>query len=283
MSDAKSQSVSQLIEEARRGDADCRDRLFGLCRSYLALVARSQVESWLRVKVDASDLVQETMLEAYRDFARFDGRTEKEWLAWLRRILAHNAADFVRRYRGTAKRQARREVRVPRPQGEARSATAPPSRPRRVPRPARSSSSSTWNSASTATLAQLPPDYQEVIVLRNLQRLPFNEVAERMGRSRPAVQMLWMRSDPQAARGDRGGGVSLSGRPYHHGSFSTGLPNPAVRGMIEVDRPTHRALAFLLSTGRSSKRAATRHFGRPLLLAPWGRSPICLNVSHAAD
>jgi len=43
-------------------------------------------------------------------------------------------------------------------------------------------------------LADLPHDYQEVIVLRNLQRLPFNEVAERMGRSRPAVQMLWMRA-----------------------------------------------------------------------------------------
>ena len=46
----------------------------------------------------------------------------------------------------------------------------------------------------TAALAELPPDYQEVIVLRNLQRLPFDEVADRMGRSRPAVQMLWMRA-----------------------------------------------------------------------------------------
>ena len=33
-----------------------------------------------------------------------------------------------------------------------------------------------------------------MILLRNLQRLPFNEVAERMNRSRPAVQMLWMRA-----------------------------------------------------------------------------------------
>ena len=46
----------------------------------------------------------------------------------------------------------------------------------------------------TAALAELPPDYQEVIALRNLHRLSFNEVAEQMGRSRPAVQMLWMRA-----------------------------------------------------------------------------------------
>jgi RNA polymerase sigma-70 factor (ECF subfamily) len=43
-------------------------------------------------------------------------------------------------------------------------------------------------------LARLTPDHREVIMLRNLQRLPFQEVAERMGRSRPAVQMLWMRA-----------------------------------------------------------------------------------------
>ena len=110
MSDGKSTIFSTLIEGARQGDAECRDRLFALCRSYLGFVARSQVETWLRRKVDASDLVQETMLEAYRDFERFEGRTEQEWLAWLRKILAHNAADFVRRYRGTAKRAAGREV-----------------------------------------------------------------------------------------------------------------------------------------------------------------------------
>ena len=43
-------------------------------------------------------------------------------------------------------------------------------------------------------LGELPADYQEVIMLRNLQRLSFNEVAQRMDRSRPAVQMLWMRA-----------------------------------------------------------------------------------------
>ena len=84
-----------LIQRARQGDAECRERLFALCRSYLGFVARAQVESWLKVKVDASDLVQQTMLEAHRDFDRFEGQSEQEWLAWLRKILAHNVADFV--------------------------------------------------------------------------------------------------------------------------------------------------------------------------------------------
>jgi RNA polymerase sigma-70 factor (ECF subfamily) len=43
-------------------------------------------------------------------------------------------------------------------------------------------------------LMHLSPDHREVVELRNLQRLPFDEVAARLGRSRPAVQMLWLRA-----------------------------------------------------------------------------------------
>jgi RNA polymerase sigma-70 factor (ECF subfamily) len=184
--------VSDLIAQARAGDAASRDRLFALCRSYLGFVARSQVETWLRVKVDASDVVQQTMLEAHRDFDRFHGASEKEWLAWLKQILSHNAADFVRQYRGTAKRREGREVRFRDPDD---------SRSPGVPEPAAADRTPSQQFLQldnelrvTAAMATLAPDYQEVILLRNLQRLSFNEVAERMGRTRPAVQMLWMRA-----------------------------------------------------------------------------------------
>ena len=189
----ETQNVSALIQRARRGDAECRERLFALCRPYLGFVARSQVESRLRAKVDASDLIQETMLEAFRDFDRFSGSSEQEWLAWLRRILAHNAADFVRHYKGTAKREVRREIAIRTPRASSMSPRAPePAAPGATP--SQEFLQLDAELRLTAALAELPPDYQEVIVLRNLQRLPFNEVAERMCRSRPAVQMLWMRA-----------------------------------------------------------------------------------------
>ncbi|MEN6458160.1 MAG: sigma-70 family RNA polymerase sigma factor [Thermoguttaceae bacterium] len=183
---------SSLIDGARQGNAECRDRLFELCRSYLGFVARSQIETWLRRKVDASDLVQETMLEACRDFDRFQGHSEQEWLAWLRKILNHNAADFVRRYRGTAKRAASREVPFRDPDDSlARGAPEPVAD---GPTPSQEFLQLDTELRVTAALSQLTPDHQEVILLRNLQRLSFNEVAERMERSRPAVQMLWMRA-----------------------------------------------------------------------------------------
>jgi len=189
----KPPDLTELIRRARQGDAQCRDRLFEACRSYLGLIARAQVESWLRARVDASDLVQETMLEAHRDFGRFQGSGQHEWLAWLRRILAHNAADFVRHYRGAAKRQVFREIRF----RDSRDTDAGPG----APEPAAAGSTPSQELQRrddqlfvAAGLAELPPDYQEVILLRNLERLPFDEVARRMDRSRPAVQMLWMRA-----------------------------------------------------------------------------------------
>ncbi len=202
MNEERKSSVTELIEKARAGDAASRDRLFAVCRSYLGVVARSQVETWLRVKVDASDVVQQTLLEAHRDFDRFAGSSEKEWLGWLKQILAHNAADFVRQYHGTAKRQARREVRFRDP-GDSLSPGVPePAAPDHTPSQELLRIDNELR--VTVAVAELPPDYQEVIMLRNLQRLSFNEVAERMGRSRPAVQMLWIRAIKklQAVLGD---------------------------------------------------------------------------------
>jgi RNA polymerase sigma-70 factor, ECF subfamily len=185
-------NAADLIEKARQGDAECRDKLFALCRSYLGFAARSQVETWLQRKVDASDLVQETMLEAYRDFDRFEGRTEGEWLAWLKKILRHNAADFVRRYHGTAKRAAGKEVPFRDPDDSLARGAPEPAAPQATP--SQEFLRIDDELRVTAALAEMPPDYQEVIVLRNLERLPFNEVAERMDRTRPAVQMLWLRA-----------------------------------------------------------------------------------------
>lgn len=184
--------LEQLLREAREGDDDARNELFDACRAYVRFLARSHVESWLQAKVDSSDLVQQTLMEAHQAFPKFAGRTEAEWVAWLKQILKHNATDFVRRF-GAAKRRATLEVALNsggdstyfRRSPELSSGGESPSevlvrREREV--------------AIADELSRLSSDYQEVIVLRNLQRLPFDEIAERMGRSRPATQMLWMRA-----------------------------------------------------------------------------------------
>lgn len=189
-SPADGERIAGWIRAARAGDDSARRRLFEAGRSYLAVAAAYHLQRRLRAKVDVSDVVQETLLDAHGGFDRFAGTTAGEWLAWLRRIAARNALDAAKRYRGTAKRDAGREVPL---DGDADGAGRidPVS-------PISSPSERLLRGERELLLAEaidgLPPDQREVVLLRNVERLPFEDVAERMGRSAGACRMLWMRA-----------------------------------------------------------------------------------------
>lgn len=193
MTDARVPSIGELLPRARKGDQAALDHLFAACRNYVRVIARAHAESWLRAKVDASDLVQQTLLDAYRGFDRFEGASEAEWLAWLRVILQHNAADFVRQYHGAAKRQVGREVPLEAPAADSAYGRGfQPAADDETPSQLLVRKEQELRMADA--LMQLSPDHREVVELRNLQRLPFDEVARRLERSRPAAQMLWLRA-----------------------------------------------------------------------------------------
>src|SRR6516162_7631931 len=99
----------QLLPRARAGDGRALGELLELYRNYLALLARLQIGRRLQGKVDDSDLIQETFLEAHRHFGRFRGTTEAELMSWLRQILAGVVANLLRRYYGTQRRDVRLE------------------------------------------------------------------------------------------------------------------------------------------------------------------------------
>ena len=168
-------------------------RLLELYRRYLALLARVQIGQRLQGKVDASDLVQETFLEAHRHFARFQGTSEAQLVRWLRQILAAKLADLLRRYLGTQGR----DVRLERELEDAfdrssvwvdRGLVAPQSSP------SQQAARREQGVLLAAALGELPDDYREVLVLRHLEGLTFPEVAERMGRTLDSVEKLWLRA-----------------------------------------------------------------------------------------
>src|SRR6516225_5881973 len=88
-----------LLARARAGDDAARGRLLELYRNYLRFVARVLISQPLQARLDASDLVQETVLKAYREFAGFLGSSDPELVAWLRKILVRTLADQVKRHR----------------------------------------------------------------------------------------------------------------------------------------------------------------------------------------
>ena len=73
-------------------------------RSYLTLLARLQIDDRLQAKFGASDIVQQTLLEACQTREQFRGRSDGKLGAWLRKILAHNLADAFRAHRRAKRR-----------------------------------------------------------------------------------------------------------------------------------------------------------------------------------
>jgi RNA polymerase sigma-70 factor (ECF subfamily) len=183
-------SEGALATELRAARAGSEPTVWGLlaaCRGYLLQVAVDRLDPAVRAKANPSDLVHETLLEAYRDFAQFRGRCEAEWLAWLRRLLIHNIANFERRYLGTAMRRSQREVSLS-DQSVAAAVPAP------GPSPSSKVIAGERERALERDIARLADDYRMVILWHHRDGLPFCEIGRRLGRSADAARRLWSRA-----------------------------------------------------------------------------------------
>jgi RNA polymerase sigma-70 factor (ECF subfamily) len=158
-------------------------------RAYLGLLARAQLPAVLRGQLDASDLVQQTLLQAHRKRDQFRGRSDAEFLAWLRAILARLLADVARRDgprqtgRGRSLERAMEESSARLEQWLAADDTSPSQGLIREERLLR----------LAEALGRLPADQRTALELRHLQGLPVSEVCRRMGRNTASVANLLYR------------------------------------------------------------------------------------------
>lgn len=183
--------VPRLIAASRRADDKALNRLLGVYRNYLLLLAQNWMNAAYKGKADPSDIVQETLWEAHQAFGQFGGANEEELTAWLRKILVRNVMDVARRYK-TAGRDVRRE--------EAWDPGRVVHRIHRIGRvaiqgsPSASAQRRELGVVLANSLAELQDDHRQVIILRNLNGLSWTEVAKKMGRSDEAARKLWTRA-----------------------------------------------------------------------------------------
>jgi RNA polymerase sigma-70 factor (ECF subfamily) len=188
--DRKCTDVPALIAAARKGQPDALNHLLGLYRNYLQLLAYSGLSGPFQGKADPSDLVQDTLLDAYRDFLQFSGADEQAFTSWLRQIVSRNLIDFVRRYRSAARDVAREES-ADQVKFVARLCNLGDSV---ASSPSQSAQRRELGVLVADALSELSGAQREAIVLRTLQDLSWAEVGRRMGRSEEAVRKLWTRA-----------------------------------------------------------------------------------------
>jgi RNA polymerase sigma-70 factor (ECF subfamily) len=157
-------------------------------RSYLLLLARVRLDPRLRPKLDASDVVQQTLLEAHRDAAQWRGRTVGEQAAWLRQILARNLANVVRDWH-----RDKRDVAREQPLQAALEESA--SRLEAWLAAEQSSPSQQAERHERAicladALATLPENQREAVILRHWQGCSLLQIGERLGCTTAAVTGL---------------------------------------------------------------------------------------------
>jgi RNA polymerase sigma-70 factor (ECF subfamily) len=182
------QDFSGWLLAARNGSRDALGSVLEACRRYLLGVARHELNDDLQAKGGASDLVQDTFLDAHRAFGHFHGNSEVELRAWLRRLLHHRAAKFGRRYHTTQKRRLARETAL---SAGLASGGGPGAA---MPSPSTQLVAREQSQHLRQALERLPEDYQRVITLRYVEQCSFVEIGRLMQRTPNAARLLWLRA-----------------------------------------------------------------------------------------
>src|ERR1700677_4988228 len=168
MADAR-QDAAQWLPEARAGSSEALGQVLEACRGYLLLIAQQELDPALQAKGGASDLVQQTLLEAQRDCAAFHGTTHAALLAWMRQLLVNNLANFRRDFQ----RQKRRASLAIAPPGDDFHAARGGGLDAGTSTPSALMMLAEQTEALERAVAKLPEDYRQVIQLRYREERSF--------------------------------------------------------------------------------------------------------------
>ena len=181
-------NVEKWIAQARAGCPEALGRLLDMCRRYLLLVANHELAPKFRAKVAPSDIVQDTLMKAGREFSHFLGDSEEELLRWLRRIL-HNTVANVHRHFETGKRGVGREVPL-----KTASDALLQSALKDTETPSMHAQAHEQDEQLQRALRELPDHYRQVLRLHSSEGLTFGQIADELESTPDAIRKLWGRA-----------------------------------------------------------------------------------------
>lgn len=185
-----SSDVASWIDLARGGSREALGRLLEGCGQYLMAIGSQELQRDLHAKVAASDLVQETFLKAHCSIQSFQGTTEAELLAWLRKILMNSLFNYSRQFRRTEKRDVSRESPL---EADWSRVGLTGYLPADVKSPSRCAIDNEEVRWLDIALQRLPEDQQQAIRLRTQLGFSFADVGLQLNRSAEAARKLWSR------------------------------------------------------------------------------------------
>lgn len=191
----EAEKTQELLAGAEQGDADAVNRLLERHRGAVRRMIDLRMDRQIVRRVDASDIVQDVLIEANRRLADYLKNPVMPFHLWLRHMAKDRLIDAHRRHRGAAKRSMDREQPLVAPgridqttlnlvaelQGKERS-------------PA---SQAAWNELQvqfTAAIEDLDDQDREVVLMRHFEKLSNSEVAEALNLSPPAASMRYLRA-----------------------------------------------------------------------------------------
>lgn len=184
----------QVLDRAKKGDESAKGELLNRFRPYLNVIAQRLLDERLQGRMDFSDVVQTTFMEAARDFESFRGDSVESLLAWLRNILKNNVSTAHQQHLAAMKRSARKEtvLRVASESGGSSLGMADI-----IPSESSSPSQRMMRDEAAVVLAscleQIPETQRDAIRMRYLEGMSLRDISIRMEKSEMAVAGLLKR------------------------------------------------------------------------------------------
>ena len=168
----ESTETDRLLERIGAGDHDAVNRLFELHRQYVRRFVDLRMDQKLKARVDPSDVVQETQIEAARRIGDYVQRRPMSFRVWLRKTATEQIVMMYRRHVGTKRRSVEREVSLP------DGSSVVLARQLIKDSPSKEFQRRELAARVRQAVDQLPEADREILLMRNFEELTNREAAE---------------------------------------------------------------------------------------------------------